>query len=151
MNDTPTITPTTTKTGKVYLEENEKLMIADLCNSWIYPHCGDLEEVDKAARDTQGNQSLPAVSRQPDGKIILEVNRVASRLESAILDGCNETLEGERSFEEKWGIDGVALIQKIRSMTYSERALLLVGVRVAYEQERTQTGRFEAVLKGLLI
>lgn len=100
---------------------------------------------------TRGHHRLPAVSRQADGKITTKGNCVGSRLELAILDGCNESLEGERTFEEKWGIDGVALIQKIRSMTYSERVLLLVGFRVAYEQERNQSGRFEAVLRGLAI
>lgn len=146
MKETPTH-----KKPEMALTYNEKLMIADLCNGWIYPHSGDLDEVEKAAKDRRGYRPEPVVFRRSDGTLATEGDFVLSGLESAILDGCNRSLEGERTLDEKWGIDAVTLIAKIRMMSCSERALLLVGVRVACEQEREHPSRFEEVLRALPI
>jgi len=63
-------------------------------------------------------------------------------LEHAILDGCNLEF-----LETKWSIDGVALIEKLRTMTFAERVLLLSGIEAAWE--RCRDGAFEATLEAL--
>jgi len=123
------------------LTHDEKMLIADTLNgcnvlidcdpSWLPAMAGDEGAVVDAA----------VIGRDADGRVLLTGSRVCSGLEHEIYDSIrlNRT-------DEKWTVDGAALLVKIRALTVAQREQLL---RAVAEVWRRNDERFESDLDAL--
>lgn len=125
------------------LTRSEKMLIADTLNGCNVLIDCDPNYLSLMVGEDGGLRDAAVIGRGPDGRVLLTGSMVCSGLEHEVYDAIR--LNG---LDEKWSVDGEALLLKIRAMTPADRETLLRAVAGVWQRNDE---RFEADLEALTV
>jgi hypothetical protein len=131
----------------VKLTKEEALLIADVLNGQVESlfWAGNVSALKILLGDDRfANQASP-FELDSTGRVVMRGSRVASGLEHEIYDAIRLD-----ELDKKWSVDGLTLLNKIRSMNSIGRLCLLDAVRSAWQQRGVKNA-FQSILVDTLV